>query len=154
MIRKTLSVGTFGLVSFRSTKEQLQRAERARSGAEKSLEREHAARVAAETRVSKAEKRLQHATDAALRAVEKLDRSKAKRRDERADRVRHLVESAEPAGRRARAAAKRSAREAKKGAKKTLRRAQDVVGSTKEAVAPGVERAVARAAETIDHISS
>ena len=52
LIRKTLSVGTCGVVSFRSKKERLRRAERSQHDAEASLIGEHAARVAAEGRVS------------------------------------------------------------------------------------------------------
>jgi len=158
MIRKTLSVSTLGLVSFRSTKEQLQRAERARSGAERALERERAARVSAESRVTTAERRLERATDSAQRAAERLARAKAKRNDRRAERVQHLMDNVEPAGRRARAVAKQSAREARRNAKRTLQQAHDVALSTKEAVAPPLERAAARAveaaAEAIDHLSS
>ena len=45
MIRKTLSVSTLGLISFRGKKERLERAERAQRNAEESLEREHVARL-------------------------------------------------------------------------------------------------------------
>ncbi len=114
MIRKTLSVGTLGMVSFRSTKEQLRRAERARWSAERDLEREHDARLAAETRVSKAERRLQHAADAARQATERLEQSRSKRRRHRSERVRKWAESAEPAGRHAKAVARKSAREARR----------------------------------------
>src|SRR6476660_3502317 len=48
VMRKTLSVGTLGVVSFRSKKERLRRAERSQRDAEAFLEAEHAARVAAE----------------------------------------------------------------------------------------------------------
>jgi len=154
MIRKTLSVSTFGVIRFRSTKEQLRRAERARWGAEKDLEREHAARVAAESRVTAAERRLERASDAAQHVAQRLERSKAKRREQRAARVRTVLDGAEPAGRRARAVAKRSAADARRGAKRTLRRARAVAESTKDAVAPPVERAVARASEAIESISS
>ena len=154
MIRKTLSVSTFGLVSFRSTKEQLQRAERACSDAERALEREHAARVSAESRVSAAERRLERATDAAQHAAERLGRAKAKRSNRRAERVQSLLDNVEPASKRARAAAKKSARHARRNTKRTLLQAQDVARSTKEAVSPQIERAVARASDAIDHVSS
>jgi len=154
MIRKTLSVSTLGLVSFRSTKEQLQRAERARLGAERALERERAGRLAAETRISAAERRLERASDAAHHAALRLARAKAKRNADRTERVQHLLENVEPAGRRARAVAKQSARDARRNAKRTLRQAHDVAVSTKEAVSPPLERAVARAADAIDQLSS
>ena len=48
LVRKTLSVGTLGVVSFRSKKEKLRRAERAREEAELALEAEHDARENAE----------------------------------------------------------------------------------------------------------
>jgi hypothetical protein len=65
MIRKTMSVGTLGLVSFRSKKEKLRRAERSSRKAETALEAEHAARVSAESRITAAEKRVKHARAAA-----------------------------------------------------------------------------------------
>jgi ElaB/YqjD/DUF883 family membrane-anchored ribosome-binding protein len=154
MIRKTLSVSTLGLVSFRSTKELLQRAERARLGAERELMRERTARLSAESRVSAAERRLDRATDAAQHAAERLGRAKAKRKTRRNERVQHLVENVEPVGRRARAVAKQTARDARRNAKRSLRQAHDVAVSTKEAVSPPLERAVARAADAIDQLSS
>ena len=54
LIRKTLSVGTLGIVPFRSKKEKLVRAERGRHQAEVVAGRERAARVEAETRGRKA----------------------------------------------------------------------------------------------------
>jgi hypothetical protein len=56
MIRKTASVGTLGVVAFRSKKERLRRAELSQWDAEASLEAEHAARVVAESRAGVAEK--------------------------------------------------------------------------------------------------
>ena len=144
MIRKTISVGTLGAVSFRSKKERLRRAERAQREAEASLEGEHAARVAAEGRVAVVEKdskrrsrrRKQAET---LIALEPIVRSGVKRA--RAKRG-EVTEQGRKAGRRARKAAKRSARKAKA-----------TVGSVKEVVAPHAERLVSRAGEAVEQLT-
>jgi hypothetical protein len=47
-IRKTFSIGSFGVVAFRSKKEKLHRAEAAQIDAESALEEEHSARQGAE----------------------------------------------------------------------------------------------------------
>ena len=69
VIRKTLSVGTLGLVSFRSKKERLRRAERSQHHAEASLLEEQAARIAAEARITAAEKRVKQASADAAHAA-------------------------------------------------------------------------------------
>ena len=61
VIRKTLSIGTLGAVSFRSKKERLRRAERAQRAAEAALDDEHAARVSAEDRAGTVEKHARRA---------------------------------------------------------------------------------------------
>ncbi len=152
MIRKTLSVSTLGVVSFRSKKERLARADRALRKAEHELDREHTSRVVAETRISAAEHRLKHATADAERASKRLERSK--RNDRRAALVREIVEDMQPVGRKAAKAARRSARDAKVGAKRSLKQAKVAASSTKDALAPHVERAVERASEAIDSLSS
>jgi hypothetical protein len=93
LIRKTLSIGTLGTVSFRSKKERLLRAERSQRRAEVSLEEEHEARTAAEVRGRKAARRVKHADAEAVYA--------------------DAIERGRKAGRRARRAAKRSVRRAK-----------------------------------------
>src|SRR5438876_671156 len=80
VIRKTLSVGTLGLVSFRSKKERLRRAERSQRDAEAFLEAEHAARVAAEARIAAAEKRVKRASAEAAQASKRVEQSKRSRR--------------------------------------------------------------------------
>lgn len=152
MIRKTLSVSTVGLVSFRSKKERLARADRALRKAEHDLDREHTSRLVAETRIGAAEHRLKRATGDAERASKRLARSK--KNDRRAGLVRDIVEDMQPVGRKAAKAARRSARDAKVGAKRSLKQAKGAALSAKEALAPPVERAVARASEAIDSLSS
>ncbi|HEY5013342.1 MAG TPA: hypothetical protein VIK61_11645, partial [Acidimicrobiia bacterium] len=85
LIRKTMSIGTLGAVSFRSKKEKLERATRSRREAEVALEEEHGAREAAETRVGRAEKRLKRARAEAERNAHELAKVKcrAKRRSRR-----------------------------------------------------------------------
>ena len=81
MVRKTLSVGTLGLVSFRSKKEKLRRAECSRRKAETALEAEHAARLQAEQRIDAAEKRVKHASTAAALAAWQLQRTRKSAKD-------------------------------------------------------------------------
>src|SRR5258708_16545266 len=79
LIRKTLSVSTLGVVSFRSKKERLRRAERSQRDAEASLHSEHAARVAAEGRITRAEKRVKQASAEAEPAAKRLEQSEHRR---------------------------------------------------------------------------
>ena len=152
MIRKTLSVSTLGLVSFRSKKERLARADRSLRKAEQELDREHTGRLAAESRISVAEHRVKQATADAERAAKRLEQSK--RNDRRAALVREAVDDMRPVGRKAAKAARRSARDAKAGAQRSLKKAKGAATSTKDALAPQVERVVARASEAIDQMSS
>jgi len=137
LIRKTLSVGTLGIVSFRSKKEKLRRAERSQHDAEVALEHEHAARLSAEVRTIAAEKRVRRAKADAEHASRKNGKRK-RRRSHKPDGLAGLIAGAEPivrsgmesarsassdaakrgrrVGRRARKAAKRSAIEAKRSA--------------------------------------
>lgn len=80
LIRKTLSVGTFGTVAFRGKKERLRRAERSIRDAEASLQKEHGARVSAENRVTAAEKRVKRAGTEAESAAKRLEQSKRRNR--------------------------------------------------------------------------
>ena len=93
MVRKTLSIGTLGVVPYRGKKEQLRRAERSQRVTEARLVAEHAARVDAE-----------HAT-------KRLERSRRRdRRRRQAIVVAEAVALSRRARRRARRAAKKSAR--------------------------------------------
>src|SRR4051812_36479506 len=97
LVRETLSVSTLGLISFRSKKEKLQRADGARAQAEAALEQEHGAREEAEIRVAAAEKRMKHATADAERSSRRLRR--AQRRARRRAGIGHLLADAEPIAR-------------------------------------------------------
>jgi hypothetical protein len=138
VIRKTLSIGTLGAVSFRSNKEKLRRAERSRSDAESSLSDEHAARVAAEARISAAEKRVHNATAAAARAASRLDESKRRRRRDRRARAAKLLAEVQPivhsgaesvrsASSDAAERGRKAGRRAGKSTKRSLRQAKDAV---------------------------
>jgi hypothetical protein len=111
MIRKTVSVGTFGMVSFRSKKERLRRAERSQRAAEMSLEDERKARVAAEDRIVRAEKRVKQASaeaEHAARQLERTRRTRSRRRHQAEVMTAVLTEATvrtRKAGRRARKAA-------------------------------------------------
>jgi len=93
VVRKTLSVGTLGLVSFRGKKEKLRRAERARSEAETSLRDEHENRVAAEAGLADAEKRSRRATKKAAKATKAAGAAAKHTRSKRGRRRRRKVSS-------------------------------------------------------------
>jgi hypothetical protein len=166
VIRKTMSISTLGIVSFRSKKELLRRAEKDRRAAEAALSQEHEARADADRRVTAAEKRVHEAELAALREARSAAKAKAKgKRGRRRRRAKHgstmealgdLVAAARPvvedqakaAGRGARRAAKASReaaevaqREAKRGGRKARARMREV----EQAMAPHVEAAAERA---------
>ena len=166
MIRKTVSVGTLGIVSFRSKKEKLQRAERSQHDAEAALEREHSARVAAEALSISAERRVKKARSEAAHAERKA--RKRSRSHRKSDKLAAIVASAEPivrggvetarhtgsdvakrgrrAGRHARKAAKHAAHDAKKAAKRSAADARKAAERGRK-----VGRRARRAAEHTAH---
>jgi hypothetical protein len=163
VVRKTLSVGTLGLVSFRSKKEKLRRAERSRHDTELALEHEHGAREAAETRVAVAEKRVKHAKAEASRSAHKLE--KVKRRKRRRAGLADALHDAEPAVRsgaeavrsagtdaakRGRKAGRKAGRRAQKAGRKAAAKAAAV---TKDVVVPSVEKVATKVAESIEELS-
>jgi hypothetical protein len=96
MIRKTLSIGTLGLVNFRSKKEKLARSE-ANAGviaAERDLER--AARLDAETRAATAQVQLKLAKREAAAASKQA--AKLRKRGKRGKRAKHARPFAEVGG--------------------------------------------------------
>lgn len=158
-IRKTLSVGTFGVVSFRSKKERLRRAERSQRDAEASLDDEHAARLAAEGRISGSEKRAKRASAQAAHAGRRLERSNRRsRRHRKSETIGDVLGAVEPIvrsgidhvqGASADAAerSRRAGRRARKAATRSMRRA-------KEGAAPHAASVAARAADAIDHLAA
>jgi hypothetical protein len=165
LVRKTLSIGTFGTISFRSKKERLRRAERSQHDAETSLQDEHAARLAAETRNTRAEKRLKRASGEAVLAGRRLKRSKRRsRRHQKAEtgldvlaKVEPIVHSGIEGARSARTDAversRKAGRRARKATKRTLRRAKVAAASAQDAAAPHAERVVARVSTAVDHLT-
>jgi hypothetical protein len=159
LIRKTLSVGTFGVVSFRSKKERLRRAERAQRHAETSLDAEHAARLAAEDRVSGSERRAKRASVQTAHAAKRLERTRHRnRRHHKSETTRDVLAAVEPLVRtgidNVRGAStdtaersRRAGRRARKAATRTMRRA-------KENAAPHAASVAARAADVIDHMTA
>jgi hypothetical protein len=159
MIRKTLSVGTFGVVSFRGKKERLRRAERSQREAETSLHDEHAARVVAEAESATAHKQVKGAVAHSVSAGRRLERSKRRnRRRRKGETARSVVAGVEPIVRsglqNARTASvdtaarsRRASRRAGKAATRSLRRA-------KEAAAPHVASVAARVGEAIEHATA
>ena len=176
LVRKSLSVATLGVVSFRSKKEKLRRSERSRQDAEALLEHEHAARVAAEARIADAKKRVKVAIEDAAHARKQLDQSKRRERRARKAERAQLVASAEPIvrsgvesarhagkeaavrGRRARKRARKavdaSARKLDKSARRSMKKAKATASATREQVAPAVTRLTERAGERIDQLTN
>ena len=136
VIRKTASIGTLGIINFRSKKEKLERAEKA-------LMQEHAARQAAENGLHAVGSELRRLSDAEMKAARQLARLRRRSRKVRkADRLTAMLNTAQPVvqdgvesarqamhtmadkgrkqGRRARKAAKRGAQDLRKGAEKAI----------------------------------
>jgi hypothetical protein len=166
MIRKTLSVGTLGLVSFRSKKEKLRRAERSRHKAETELEAEHTARVSAESRIIAAEKRVKQARAAAAQAAQQLERTKKKtkkqrKRDHKVETVAALGElraNVEPVVRGGMESARRARADASKRGRKAGRRARRAaeksLGSARASATAAATAAKDAALEAVKEVSS
>lgn len=180
IIRKTLSISTLGVVSFRSKRELLRRAEKNRRAAESELDREQVARAEADRRVAAAEKRVQQAELTALREAKVAAKAKAKtktpsrrgrRRARRGgdqlsgarDLLGDLVAAAQPVVQDQAKAAGRGARKAAKAARQTAetaqreashrgRRARVRVRAAEQAMAPHVEAARERAGSLKDDL--
>jgi hypothetical protein len=169
LIRKTVSIGTLGIVPFRSKKEKLRRAEAGREQAEAQLERERLARVEADQRISVAEKRVRAAELTSLHAAKKAAKTRGRRGKRRAkeartvlERLGELVETAQPvveeqarhAGRRGKAAAehagemgRRAAKRAQKEAAKAADRARKEAAESRKRAAKGRKAAKAKLKE-------
>jgi len=89
VIRKTASVGTLGLVNFRSKKEKLRRAEFARDA-------EHRAREIAESGFARAESELKRLSKSEAKAAKKLAKLRKNRKVRKADRLATLLDAAQP----------------------------------------------------------
>lgn len=177
IIRKTLSISTLGIVSFRSNKELLRRAEKARRQAEAELDREQTARSEADRRVADAERRVRLADLAALREAKSAAKGSGARRSRRKSSqlaaakgmLDELVTAAQPvvadtadaAGRRARKAgkaARKAAAQAQNEAGRRGRRARKRMRDMEAALAPRIEatkdRAEAIKDDVVDRTSS
>ncbi len=153
VIRKTASIGTLGMINFRSKKEKLRRVER-------KFEDEHLAREVAESGFARAEGELKRLTKAEAKAAKQLSRLRRNRKVRKADRLSALLSAAQPMvkaaqpavksgvettrhtmhdvatqgrkhGRRARKAAKeaaeRASHEVKRGAERAMTEARSVI---------------------------
>jgi hypothetical protein len=150
LMRKGMSISTFGLVNFRSKKEKLRRAEAAYDRASLELEREKAQHAAVEYRVTEAEKRARAAQLEALQAAQQTRKAKKSatkaaktrpkargRRGKRhetgiasvvsdiVDSAKPLVESVQPTVRAGIEDAKVRGRKARRQAEKQAKRAKD-----------------------------
>lgn len=156
LIRKTVSIGTLGAVSFRSKKEKLERATRSRHEAEVALEEEHGAREAAETRVGRAENRLKRARVEAERNAHELAKAKrkAKRRSRRRAGFSELLAGSEPIVRdgadAVRSATTDAVERSRKGGRRARKAAAKATVATKDAVTPQVEKLAAKVRESLD----
>ena len=155
IIRKTVSIGTIGIVPFRSKREQLRRAEKAHREAEAELAGEHAARIEVDRRLAEAEKRARQAELLALQQAKKAEVASGRRRDRRREARKHakeaiedLVASASPAveerakelSRRSRKAAKRAAKKAEAAAEEARKQAKKQGRRAAGAGSPGAGR--------------
>lgn len=144
VIRKTASVGTLGLVNFRSKKEKLRRAESA-------LDAEHLARSVAESGFARVESELRRLSKAEVKASKQLARLRRSRKVRKADRLTSMLSSAQPVvrdgvetaktamgkaavqgrkhGKRARKAAKRASHDVRVGAEKAIGDARSALNS-------------------------
>jgi hypothetical protein len=147
LIRKTFSVGTLGMVSFRSKKERLRRAERSQGDAEASLQKEHAARVAAESRIATAEKRVKQTSAEAAQASKRLAQSKRRsRRRRKGETMGEILAGLEPLVRSGAESALRAGTDATERSRRVGRRAR-------KAAAPHAEGLVSRADAAIDKLT-
>jgi hypothetical protein len=97
VIRKTMSIGTLGIVNFRSKKEKLARAERAMSDAMSARDAEHLAREVAESGFSKVEAELKRLSASEAKAAKQLARlRKRSRRVRKAERLSGVLSAASP----------------------------------------------------------
>lgn len=157
IIRKTASIGTLGIVSFRSKKELLRRAEKGKRAAEAELEREQAARAEADKRVTAAEKRVQRAELAALHEAQAAAKAKAKGKRGRkgrhdrgiADRLSDIVATAQPVVEQQAKEVGRRARKAAKASRKASRKAADVATEAAHGIKDDLVDLTATATEKI-----
>lgn len=139
VIRKTASIGTLGMVNFRSKKEKLARATRSERAALAERDAEHLAREVVESSFEKVEHELRRLSDAEAKAARQLSRLRRRsRRVRKAERLNSVLATAEPKvrdgmeaarkhGRRARKAATRAGHEVRKGAEKAVDEARSVL---------------------------
>lgn len=154
VIRKTMSIGTLGIVNFRSKKERLARAEKAMADAMSARDAEHLAREVAESSFQKVSSELRRLSSAEEKAAKQLARlRKRSRRVRKAERLSGILSAATPmmhsgvdsarstmqevakSGRKhgrkarkaARGAAKRASRDIRVGAEKVLGEARAVL---------------------------
>jgi hypothetical protein len=151
LVRKTASIATLGLVSFRSKKEQLRRAQAAHRDAAAALDRERRARSEADDRVVVAEKRAVDAELQALQAAKRLTRAKGEaklsRRERRRARAATAVEVAGRQSRRARKRAAKAAAEAKVRGRRARKRAERLAAQARDAAEQGVSEVRGRVEE-------
>lgn len=110
MIRKTLSVGTLGLVSFRSKSEKLGRSEAKLGAMSAGLDSEHAAREEAESRATAAETQLKAAKHEA--AAARKQASRLRKRSKHSATLAGVSDAGKKLGRKGKRAAKHLAESA------------------------------------------
>ncbi len=96
VIRKTMSIGTLGLVNFRSKKEKLARAHTAMATAVADRDAEHLAREVAESSFSKVEAELRRLTGAEAKAAKQLARLRRSRKVKKAETLSGMLAAATP----------------------------------------------------------
>lgn len=154
LIRKTLSISTLGLVSWRSKKERIRRAEKALAEAESDLEREHAAREEADERLAAAVKRARKAELEAIHEAEAATKERRRRtRRDKAAAATATTAAKVPMSRRSRKKAKKKAAKAarsrsarlRKDADEMTRRARQRIEEAEKALGPRFDAATEKA---------
>lgn len=159
VIRKTLSISTLGLVSWRSKKEKLRRAEKALVAAEEELEREHAALAEADSRVSAALKRAKKAELEAIHEAEVATKeTRRRKRHDKAAAAAAATAAKKPKSKRQskrqdrKAAKARAARKERlrKDADEITRRARERIQEVEKSMGPRLETASEKARSAKD----
>lgn len=144
VIRKTMSIGTLGIINFRSKKEKLERAEKAMADVMKERDAEHLARSVAESGFSKVEAELRRLSSAEMKASKQLARlRKRSRRVRKAERLNGILAGATPMVQDRMATARKQGRKARKAARTAAKRAshdirvgaEKVLGEARSALA-------------------
>ncbi len=144
VVRKTASIGTLGMINFRSKKEKLRRAQSA-------LNAEHLAREVAESGFARVETELRRLSKSELKASKQLARLRRSRKVRKADRLSSVLSSAQPVVRDGVETAKTAMGKAAVQGAKHGRRAQKAAKRASHDVRVGAEKAIGDARSALSN---